>query len=532
MLAGLDLRHQSGFDGAIPYSPYSPLEGQYGGTYGTQPITAVPTTQTVTAIAGTTSQAQLGFDWKATSRLSLAASRLQDFGGVGSVTSPTETNAQASYRLGNSGSVYVRQLWASAPTVSFASASLGLAQSSQATRSTVVGFERDIDQSTSIDSEYVVDRTVNGTDAYAAFGVRQKVAIAKNIKGDAFLQAGNAAGGLASGFTVFGANLSYANGNRLHATASVQDRTGGFGGATLNFGIAGALSTEFSVLGTFNESNFAGFDYSDARFGLAWRPSGNQRGAGLLGFERAGGAIDTATAGHGDVLSYDQVYRPTGKLELAGRFAYKVDGDSYYSPPTRRCNAFRSTQRLGPRLDIGGEWHWLTQPGLAGTEQSSFATELGYRLGSAFRIAGGYNFDGSADPSLVGTPVTSRSVRIRELGSRPRVRVGRALDCANRCAGSALKATRSPRDRSSFSHGARHTFSSSCCWALFCRAQRRRNRRRWLPKRLRAHRRCPASSSVTAARALPRAALRRRHQTRFNRAQQMRSTPSAAAFYG
>ena len=249
-----------------------------------------------------------------------------------------------------------------------------------------------------------MDRTAAGTDAYTAFGVRQKVQIAKNIKGDAFLQAGNAAGALASGFTVFGTNLSYANGDRLHATASVQDRSGGLGGATLNFGIAGALSTEFSILGTFNDSNFAGFSYSDARLGLAWRPSGNQRGAGLLGFERAGGAIDTTTAGHGDVVSYDQLYRPTGKLEFAGRFAYKVDGDSYYAAHTS-LYAFRTTQRIGPRLDIGGEWHWLTQPGLAGTQQSSFAAELGYRLGSAFRIAGGYNFDGSADPSLVGTPV-------------------------------------------------------------------------------------------------------------------------------
>ena len=99
VLAGLDLRNQSGFSGAIPYSPYLPLEGQYPGipgsqfvAPGSQPVTATgaqsattsPLAQNVDAIGGTTSQVQVGFDWKATSRVSLAASRLQDFGGVGS----------------------------------------------------------------------------------------------------------------------------------------------------------------------------------------------------------------------------------------------------------------------------------------------------------------------------------------------------------------------------------------------------------------------------------------------------------------
>jgi hypothetical protein len=102
-------------------------------------------------------------------------------------------------------------------------------------------------------------------------------------------------------------------------------------------------------------------------------------------------------------VSYDQLYRPTQRLDLVGRVAYELDGDTYYEPHTL-LYALRATQRLGARFDIGSEFQWIGTSNLGAYNRTGFAIETGYRLANSLRLAGGYNFEGSVDPSLAASP--------------------------------------------------------------------------------------------------------------------------------
>jgi hypothetical protein len=124
----------------------------------------------------------------------------------------------------------------------------------------------------------------------------------------------------------------------------------------------------------------------------------------LLAFEDVSGQYTTATSDSTRVLTYDQLYRPTPQLELAGRIAYKLDGDAFYASHTALFG-FRALERIGPRADIAAEWQTLSTPAIAAVSQSAFAAEFGFRIGSSFRVATGYNFSGSPDPALAGRPI-------------------------------------------------------------------------------------------------------------------------------
>ena len=126
------------------------------------------------------------------------------------------------------------------------------------------------------------------------------------------------------------------------------------------------------------------------------------RGAGLLAYTRTSGDAWSSSA-YTNVVSYDQLYRPTRRLDLTGRVAYELDGDAYYAPGTL-LYALRATQRLGDRFDIGSEFQWIGTSNLSAYNRTGFASELGVRLADSLRLAGGYNFEGSVDPSLAATP--------------------------------------------------------------------------------------------------------------------------------
>jgi hypothetical protein len=104
-----------------------------------------------------------------------------------------------------------------------------------------------------------------------------------------------------------------------------------------------------------------------------------------------------------DIMSFDQLYRPTNRLELAGRVAYKLDGNQDYAAHTVLFGA-RATQRIGSFMDVATEASWLNSPGISGAAQSEFAVEAGFRVMDRVRLGIGYNFQGAADPTLLNTP--------------------------------------------------------------------------------------------------------------------------------
>ncbi|MBV8722525.1 MAG: hypothetical protein JO277_10260, partial [Candidatus Eremiobacteraeota bacterium] len=355
-------------------------------------------------VTGSDLQSIVGVAYKFTPRLALGVEDIANIGGGTTAPSePAQALAQLTYTIPNNTKFYVRDRWSSQPTESFATSSAPFTTVSQATQSFAVGFSRDMSAATAVDAEWGVDHTNDGADVYSAYGVHEKFTLGKNVHGDGFVQDGNAIGAAMAGFFVYGLNASYTNAHNFTAAASWQNRTGSQPGSSLTAGFTGPLGSSFAIQGTVQDSwTPLAFDDQD-RVGLAWRPARNDRGATLVEWDHRIGSISTLSQ-QTDVIMVQQVYRPSQTLELAGRWAYKMDGGAYYLPHTSLVG-LRADQRFGPRYDLGVETQVVEPAGIPAAKSTDFAVENGYRIGGAARFAVGYNFAGSADPTLTGAPV-------------------------------------------------------------------------------------------------------------------------------
>jgi hypothetical protein len=413
--AGLQAVSASGFaqDSALPVFPSVAPVAPVTPVAPIAPVVGASTSNT-TVPGGSTVQAEIGGMWQVTRRVSLAVDRTLDIGPPLAAI-PAQTSAELAYTFPK-GRAYVRELWSDGPAYAVPQATADFSALSQATHATIVGVSSDTSPMTSIGSAYVVEQTNSGEDAYTTYGVKQRFIIDPTLRGDAFLQSGagsptgvststGSAASDGSGFTVWGVNLAYERTDRVRAALSWQDRSGLSSGTVLDVGASGRISPEFSLAANIDSSHLTDYDTNDSRVGLAWRPSGTNRVAALFSFEDVSGQYATTTTSDTtQVVTYDQLYRPSPQVELAGRLAYKIDGDADYAAHTVLVG-LRAMLRLGGKADVAGEWQALSTPSIVSSAQSAFAFEFGYRIGSSLRLATGYNFSGSADPSLIGQPV-------------------------------------------------------------------------------------------------------------------------------
>jgi hypothetical protein len=391
------------------------------------PITlAGLTTPYVPLTNQSSTQATMGVDWKATSKVDLSVNRVQTLSGDNDVQ-PTQTDAQLTYDLGKGGRAYLRERWSASPIESFAASTQAITAATGGMRTTEIGLARPLGSATTVDTSYMVDHTLNGDDVYAAMGVRERLSLG-SLKGDAFVQHATAigdAGGTAStsssgsagssaattttttagagGFDLYGLSLSYADpANKFRASGSAQMRTGNGAGVSISLAATGALSPDLSAFASVNDARAAGADQADERVGLAWRPSRSDVGVTLLQFERTDGTavLDNTEGG---VLSLEQVLRVRERTEIIARYAYKVDGDSYYAARSSMAG-LRIDQKVGSRLDFGAEVRRADVRGIDGASATALAVEGGVRLGDNTRVGVGYNLRATADPSLSTTP--------------------------------------------------------------------------------------------------------------------------------
>ncbi len=349
----------------------------------------------------TQTQAQAGVEYKAGKRVGITVEQFQTITGsdAGS-TQPSQTLAQLSYDMDGHGRAYLRELWSAAPTTTFANASSGITFGSGATHSMQLGFERALSPATTVSSDYVVSGTGDATNIYSALGVQERFRLSKYVGGNLLAQSANAAGAGAQGFTVLGGTLHYDNAQTLQASMAYQTRSGFGGGATLSAGIAGHVSANVAVVGTVQRAYSSAARSIDDKVSLAYRPAENDRFISLFSYARSNGGF--WNGGAASVVSLEELFRPTGRLEIGGRLAYKLDGDAYYVAHTSLAG-LRVRQTIGSRWDAGAEVRLLDIPGIANARSTDFAAEAGYAAGQT-RFALGYNFSASADPSLTAKP--------------------------------------------------------------------------------------------------------------------------------
>ncbi len=350
----------------------------------------------------TTTQAEVGVEYRVLPKVAVSIDRIASLSGPQQASQPSQTTVQITVDTPHHGKVYARELFADAPVSSFAAATTGLTTAPGSTRSTAIGIEQSVGTNTTIDSEYAIENTGNGSDIYSAIGGHEKFALGSHLTGDAQIEHAASVGSNGGAFSAYGLSLAYAIASRFRATANYQLRTGNSPGYTLDVGAAGALSDNVSAVVTSTNSSTPGFRNIDDRLSIAYRPSLNDRAVTLFGYETRDGNV-SALGAHTQLLSLEELYRPGRLLELAGRYAYKLDGDAYY-PAHSSLFDVRADQRIGGRFDLAAEARFLSAHGIAGASTTGFAIEAGYRLGAEMRVAAGYNFSGSPDPSLAIAP--------------------------------------------------------------------------------------------------------------------------------
>lgn len=348
-------------------------------------------------------QAQLGAQYKATKRVSISAQENLTLSGsdVGS-TQPSQTQAEVDYDLAGKGKLFARGLWSSQPAASFANATQSLTYGTSSTRSLQFGIQRDLSPAMSVSTAYEVDGTGNATNIYDALGVNEKLKLGKDLGANFFIQTAQGQGKGAQGFSVWGGNLGFSNQHSLNATIAYQTRSGSYGGSSANAGIAGKLSPDVSIIGTIARAYSQASLAVNDNISMAYRSLTNDRFESLLGYTRTTGnsGIDTSVA---NVVSFEELYRPREQFQLASRVAYKLDGGGGYTARTMLVSV-RARQRVGKLFDVGAEVRHVNVPSIASASATDFSTELGYQVGNSARMAVGYTFSGSVDPTLVGHP--------------------------------------------------------------------------------------------------------------------------------
>ncbi|HTW83247.1 MAG TPA: hypothetical protein VMD91_04145 [Candidatus Sulfotelmatobacter sp.] len=372
-----------------------------------QPLPALVDYQ---AGSGHSLDADYGFDWQFAPRASLLVSRLSPLGGASfDPYDPPQTQAELDLDVGRAGKVYVRQLWQATPTESLAATQAVQTYAAGASSSTSLGFEQQVGAQT-YQSGYAVDHTIDGTDLYDAIGVRSRILAGSHLTGDAFLQLGQelyssygpALADSSPYFMTGGLALDYSE-SSFHATGKFEARTGYDSGSTLELGATGPISPAVSLFGAYTAAFTEAVDDREARIGLSYRPSRNDRYVTLVDVDTQQGNLTNYDAYVTNVAQVQELYRSSTRTEWAASLAYKIDGDAYFAPRTS-IYGVRGDQRIGSRFDLASEVHWSDTAPLSGTKATGLVVEGGYRLGDSLRVAAGYNFSGFADPATSVNP--------------------------------------------------------------------------------------------------------------------------------
>ncbi len=360
-------------------------------------------TGTPTISSGTVAQTEVGIDYRPSSKLSLSVDRTASLGGGIDTTQPAQTIAQLTYDMDKRGKFYIRELFSDAPVAAFAQATSNISIAGNSTHATQFGIERSLSPATTVTSDYLISQTGSGTDIYSAIGVQEKFRIGKNLGGNLFVQSANARGADATGFSVWGATLNYSSPNGLRAALAYQTRSGSTGGSTFSAGFAGPINPNLSIVGALSHAYSGGSASVNDQVSLAYRPATDDRLISLFGWQRSSGTATLVSGSGTDVVSFEELFRPWDGFEVAGRFAYKLDGDSFYKAHTS-LSGVRVRQNVGKRFDVGAELRRLSATNIPGAQSTDLAVEGGYQIGGGSRIAAGYNFSGSVDPTLTGAP--------------------------------------------------------------------------------------------------------------------------------
>jgi hypothetical protein len=355
-------------------------------------------------------QGDAGANWQFAPRANFSLDRTNDLSSSVDPYDPAQTDARLSLDVGNSGQAFINQMWQDQNSLPLAASDADALYDASARSATSFGFDQKVGDA-SLESGYAVEHTDSGSDLFDAIGVRTALATSQAFSADAFLQVGqelfpqseeDETGPDSPFFVVGGTSVNYQH-STFKATGTFEVRTGYAGGTSMQLGAAGPISPAVSLYGAYTGDFTDLVRDSEVRAGLAYRPSLNDRYVTLLSVDSFDSNLTDYDAYITNVAQLQELYRSSTRTEWAASVGYKITGDAFFAPHTL-IYGLRGDQRIGPRLDIGAEYHFSDLAPISGTSATGFAAELGYRIGATLRVAGGYNFSGFADPATAVNP--------------------------------------------------------------------------------------------------------------------------------
>ncbi|MGQ0646599.1 MAG: DUF7507 domain-containing protein [Gemmatimonadaceae bacterium] len=283
---------------------------------------------------------------------------------------------------------------------------------------TVVGVDADYFANTRMFNEYRLRDAMNGRDAEASIGLRNRWAVSPGLVVNTsfervsplFPDVGTSGASSADALAVTGA-VEWTRPSLWKSTARLEFRDADTGDNFLaSFGYARKLSRDWTLLGR------TLWDVADlqrkqtrgwSQFGLAWRETERNKWNALLRYENRVarlGSIGTLqqTDNVAHIVAGLVNYQPIERFTLSGRYATKVATDEIGTISSRNTSQLfmgRAILDLNRRFDVGAIGSLLASNGIA-NRQYGLGGELGVILVKNLRIAGGYNVFGFTDKDL------------------------------------------------------------------------------------------------------------------------------------
>ncbi|MGQ4649325.1 hypothetical protein [Lyngbya aestuarii] len=221
------------------------------------------------------------------------------------------------------------------------------------------------------------------------------------------------------GGNVYTVGVEYTDNPDFKASANFQHRSGsGNDNTVISASAAGKLSPAFTLLGRYQQANFANQrieglgDSISLKLGLAYRNPVSDRWNALLRYEyRQNPYIipesseffgGTDTDEH--VVAAEAIFAPSWRWEFYSKGALRysrTQASDFDNSTTTILSQLRATYRLGYRTDLAVEGRWIGQSATNYSE-TAIAVEAGYYLTPDLRLALGYSFGSIDDDDFSG----------------------------------------------------------------------------------------------------------------------------------
>ncbi|MDD4964524.1 MAG: SdrD B-like domain-containing protein [Gallionella sp.] len=350
----------------------------------------------------------------------------------------------AEYQMMNRGRLYARHEFISSLTSAFA------LNTTQRANSTVFGLDTDYTPNTHVFSEYRARGVMDGRQAEAAVGLRNKWQVAEGLRINTGIErVTNISGGAGRASQAYTGAVEYTRDPFWKGSARLEYRTSDTSDGWLNsVDIAKKLSESWTVIGkqVFSESATKGAT-SGVRIlhrmqaGLAWRDMEEHDWNALTKFEHRRESDTTSAATIKrvmDIISLHVNYQSDSDWQASGHYAAKWLTDESFGLSSH-SNAHLASGRV--MWDITERWDAGVLGSVMGDRgfrsiRYGLGAETGYLLQANLWLSIGYNFFGFKDTDLIGQNATDKGffVRLRfkfdeDLFSDPNRYEGAARNC-------------------------------------------------------------------------------------------------------